>query len=285
MQNLLKLTENKKLSKSQKKILEYLLKEYDKAAYMTACELAKTVGVSESTAVRFAACLGFDGFSELSKYLKETAGRQLTAVQRMQVSDTRIDDAGVLDTVLGDDINKIRKTLETLDREAFNNTVDAVCSARRIYIIGVRSAGALASFFAYYLNHICDNVSLLTTISGVEILEQLVRVREGDVAVVISFPRYSKRIIRAAEYAKMKGAVVCALTDGPDSPIADIADYRLYARSDMVSFADSLAAPMSVLNALIVSIGRKKKDDVEKVYSELEGIWEAQGVYEKGEKN
>ncbi|MEA4833085.1 MAG: MurR/RpiR family transcriptional regulator [Oscillospiraceae bacterium] len=273
--------ESVKLSKSQRRLSDYITENYDKAAYMTAAKLAATVGVSESTVVRFADELGFDGYPEFSVYLKEIANRKLTSIQRIALSDERIGNVSILDSVLSSDIDKIKRTIENIDRAAFDAAVDAICSARSIYIIGVRSSSALAMFLGYYLNHICENVRQITAISGVELLEQLIHASEGDVVFAISFPRYSKRIIRAVEYASKKGARIISLTDGMESPLAPMSDVCLCAQSEMVSFADSLTAPFSLLNALIIAIGRKKKDSVSKIYGELESIWEAHEVYDK----
>ena len=270
------------LSKGQKNISNYILEHYDTAAYMTASMLGKEVGVSESTVVRFAVELGFDGYPELSRALRETLGMRLTAVQRVKVADDRISDEKVLDTVLSSDAERIRGTLENIDRAAFNRAVEALLSARRIYIIGMRSSSALAEFLTYYLSLVFDDVRRVRTTSASEIFEQLMKMNGDDVIVAVSFPRYSSRIISAVDYAGAAGAKVISITDSNASPIAKNAYATLTAESDMVSFADSLVAPLSIVNALLVAIGKKKKNEISKTLSALEDVWERYDVYNKG---
>lgn len=269
------------LSKGQKNISNYILEHYDTAAYMTASMLGKEVGVSESTVVRFAVELGFDGYPELSRALRETLGMRLTAVQRVKVADDRISDEKVLDTVLSSDAERIRGTLENIDRAAFNRAVEALLGARRIYIIGMRSSSALAEFLNYYLSLVFDDVRRVRTTSASEIFEQLMKMNENDVIVAVSFPRYSSRIISAVDYAAAAGAKVISITDSESSPIARNAYATLTAGSDMVSFADSLVAPLSIINAILVAIGKKKKDEISKTLSALEDVWEKYDVYNK----
>ncbi|MBO5218506.1 MAG: MurR/RpiR family transcriptional regulator [Clostridia bacterium] len=274
-----------KFSKGQKQIAAYILAHYDKAAYMTAAKLGALVGVSESTVVRFALELGLDGYPELQHSLQELIRTRLTALQRIEITNDRIGDADLLEKVLVSDIDKIKRTLEEIDRTSFNDAVDALIGAKMIYIIGMRSSSSLANFLYFYLNLIFPHVRLVRTTSGSEIFEQILRISEEDAIVGISFPRYSKRIINAMEYAKSQGAHVIALTDSASSPIAAHADDVLLAKSDMASFVDSLVAPLSIINALIVAIGKKKQDEVAATFEKLENIWDEYEVYEKPHGN
>ena len=270
-------------SKGQKQIARFILEHYDKAAFMTASRLGVTVGVSESTVVRFATELGYDGYPHLQRALQEMIRNKLTSVQRMEVAGDRMGGRDVLQTVLHADMDMIRVTLDEIDRDAFQGAVDALMGAMRIYILGVRSSSALASFLGFYFNLLFENVTLVHTNSVSEIFEQVLRVGPGDVMFGISFPRYSKRTLSAMKYARDRGARVIALTDSQLSPLARVADHVLLARSDMASFVDSLVAPLSVVNALIVAVGMSRRDEIEQTFNKLERIWEEYDVYEKPE--
>ena len=270
-------------SKGKKRIGQYILGNYDKAAFMTAAKLGETVDISESTVVRFAADLGYDGYPEMQKALQEMIRGKLTAVQRIEVSNDRLADQDILATVVQSDMEKLRMSLEGIDREEFGRIVDAIVSARNIYIIGVRSAAALSDFLTFYFNLIFDNVRQVKTTLASEMFEQLLRVGEGDVVLGISFPRYSTRTVRAMEFARDQGAAVVAITDSEFSPLYETATYRLLAKSDMASFVDSLVAPLSVINALIVAVGRKRAAEVTDTFHRLESIWDEYQVYEKVE--
>ena len=270
-------------SKGQKQIARFILEHYDKAAFMTASRLGVTVGVSESTVVRFATELGYDGYPHLQRALQEMIRNKLTSVQRMEVAGYRMGGRDVLQTVLHADTDMIRVTLDEIDRDAFQGAVDALMGAKRIYILGVRSSSALASFLGFYFNLLFENVTLVHTNSVSEIFEQVLRVGPGDVLFGISFPRYSKRTLSAMKYARDRGARVIALTDSQLSPLARVADHVLLARSDMASFVDSLVAPLSVINALIVAVGMSRRDEIEQTFNKLERIWEEYDVYEKPE--
>lgn len=270
-------------SKGQKQIARFILEHYDKAAFMTASRLGVTVGVSESTVVRFATELGYDGYPHLQRALQEMIRNKLTSVQRMEVAGDRMGGRDVLQTVLHADTDMIRVTLDEIDRDAFQGAVDALMGAKRIYILGVRSSSALASFLGFYFNLLFENVTLVHTNSVSEIFEQVLRVGPGDVLFGISFPRYSKRTLSAMKYARDRGARVIALTDSQLSPLARVADHVLLARSDMASFVDSLVAPLSVINALIVAVGMSHRDEIEQTFNKLERIWEEYDVYEKPE--
>lgn len=268
-------------SKGQKLIANYILQSYDKAAFMTASKLGKTVNVSESTVVRFAAELGFDGYPSMQKTLQEMIRNKLTAIQRVEVSKERIGNQDVMTMVMQSDIEKIRMTLDETDQTSFNQAVSAIANAKRIYILGVRSASVLANFISFYFRFMFDNVVSVDTSSISEVFEQIVHISSDDVFIGLSFPRYSKRTIKAMQYAKDQGAKVVAITDSKVSPLTKIADVSLLAKSDMASFVDSLVAPLSLVNALIVAISREKAVHLESSLNRLESIWEEYDVYEK----
>lgn len=271
-------------SKGQKRIAAFILNSYDKAAFMTASKLGKTVDVSESTVVRFAAELGYDGYPAMQKALREMIRNKLTAVQRIEVASDRLDKHEVLPTVMHADAENIRLTLEGVDRGEFDHAVQAILSARKIYILGVRSAFSLASFLGFYFNMMFENVVVTHTNSSSELFEQILRIGEGDVLIGISFPRYSKRTVKAMNYAKDQGATVIAITDSETAPSAQIADHTLLAKSDMASFVDSLVAPLSLVNALIVAVSREKEEELAGTFGRLEQIWDEYEVYEKTEE-
>ena len=267
-------------SKSQKLISNYILENYDKAAYMTASKLGATVKVSESTVVRYAIELGFNGYPEFQQSLQEIVRTKLTTFQRMEVTNNLIGNGDALTKVLMSDIDKIKRTVEEIDHEAFEAAVGSIVKARNIYIIGIGSASVLASALNINLRMIFDNVRFIVASSANEIYEQMISIGEGDVMVAISFPRYSKKVVSAVNLAKKSGADVIALTDSSASPIASVADQNLFARSDMASFADSLVAPLSVINALVVEVSRRKQDELTVRLHQLEQIWEEYNVYD-----
>jgi DNA-binding MurR/RpiR family transcriptional regulator len=268
-------------SKGQKVIARFILESYDKAAFMTASKLGKTVNVSESTVVRFAAELGFNGYPSMQKALQEMIRNKLTSIQRIEVSNDRIGDQDILSLVMQSDIEKIRLTLEEIDREQFNAAVQDIVAARKIYILGVRSASAIANFISFYFNLIFETVVTVNTTSVSEVFEQVMHIGPGDVFIGVSFPRYSKRTVKSMKYAKDSGAKVVAITDSMDSPLAKIADETLVAKSDMASFVDSLVAPLSLVNALIVAVGRQKNQDLAATFGRLEKIWAEYDVFEQ----
>ena len=271
-----------KMSKGQKKIADFIEAHCDKAAYMTASRLGDAAGVSESTVVRFATELGFDGYPGLHAAMHEALRKRLTSLQRMEVANNRFgDDGDILGAVLLSDAQRIHSTLETIDRAAFNNAVEAICSARKVYVLGMRSSFSLAEFLDYNLSLILPNVQLVRNAGGSEIFEHLMSMGDSDTLIAISFPRYSKRIINAVDFANDSGAKVIAVTDSETSPIARNAYAALYAGSDMASFADSLVAPLSVINAIIAAIGLRKQDTVSQSLSRLESAWDKYNVYEK----
>ncbi len=268
-------------SKGQKLIGQYILENYDKAAFMTAAKLGQAVRISESTVVRFAAELGYDGYPAMQKALQEMIRGKLTSVQRIEVSNDRMSDQDILTKVVQSDMEKIRMSLEELDRKEFSAVVDAIVHARRIYLLGVRSSAALSDFLAFYFNLIFDNVHHVQTSLASEMFEQMLRVGPEDVVIGISFPRYSAKTVRAMEFVRDQGATVIAITDSELSPLYETASLRLLAKSDMASFADSLVAPLSIIHALIVAVGRKKEGEVTETFQRLERIWDEYQVYEK----
>ncbi|NLU37116.1 MAG: MurR/RpiR family transcriptional regulator [Clostridiales bacterium] len=266
-----------RMSKGQKLIAEYILNNYDKAAFMTASRLGEVVGVSESTVVRFANALNYDGYPKLQKALQEMIRNKLTTVQRIEMT-SELEQSMVLKSVLKADMQNIRQTIEEINNDSFNDVVDKFLQAQHIYILGLRSASPLAQFMGYYLNFMFDNVKIVT--SGVnDILEQLFHIGKGDLLVAISFPRYASRAVEAMKFSKEQGAHTVAITDSMLSPLTAYADHSLLARSDMVSFVDSLVAPLSLINALIVAIGQSRKDQISKSFQKLENIWEEYQVY------
>ncbi|RKI68198.1 MurR/RpiR family transcriptional regulator [bacterium 1xD42-67] len=268
-------------SKGQKKIAGFILESYDKAAFMTASRLGKRVGVSESTVVRFASELGYDGYPDMQRSLQKMIRNRLTTIQRIEVTNDRLGDQDLLSMVIQSDMEKLRVTLEELDRESFDRTVAAIVSAKKIYIIGVRSSAAIAAFLHFYCNLIFENVVLVSANTASEVFESLLRVGEGDVVIGVSFPRYSSRTVQAMSFARDRGATTIAITDSEASPLAPISQYALMARSDMASFVDSLVAPLSLVNALLVAVSRRKGDDLSRTFHTLEQIWEEYSVYEK----
>ena len=268
-------------SKGQKRIASYILEQYDKAAYITASKLSEIVGVSESTVVRFAIELGFDGYPDFQQSLQALMRNRLTSFQRMEVSNQLIGNGNVLEKVLVSDAERIRRTLDATDRNSFERAVEKIVSARNVYILGVRSSSYLAGFLNYYLRMIFDNVKLLQTTSGSELFEQLLPIGEGDVMIAISFPRYSKRVVTAVEFAKGRKANIISLTDSSLSPLASLADELLVAQSDMASFVDSLVAPLSIINSMIVALSRRKQEELDSRLRELETVWDRYEVYDK----
>lgn len=268
-------------SKRQKQLAQFILAHLDKAAYMTALQLGKAAGVSESTSVRFASELGFSRYHDFQKSMREAARNQLNSMQRMEIATERIGNDDVLSSVLKADVEKILVTLNEIDRAQFSAAVDTLLKADNIYITGVRSAAALANFTGFYFNLLFDNVKLINTTGADDIFEQLLRIGKNDAVLGMSFPRYSKNTVDALEYAAKCGASVIGITDSKKSPIVKYSKYCLIARSDMDSFVDSLVAPLSVVNALIVTIGMKKKQEAMSTFEKLEKIWAEYEVYDK----
>ncbi len=268
-------------SKGQRRICRFIMESYDKAAFMTASKLGKAVGVSESTVVRFAMELGYDGYPGMQKAMQEMVANRLTSVQRIEVTNDRIGNQDIVSMVLQADIDRLRQTSETLDRQEFQAAVDAILKAKRIYILGVRSAAPLANFLGYYLNYMFRNVHIITASGASEMFEQIVRLTSEDVVIAYSFPRYSAATTKGAQYCRTTGATVIGMTDSRLSPLGQNCDHVLLAKSDMLSLVDSLAAPLSVTNALLVALASKREKELASTFNELERLWEAYNVYEK----
>ncbi len=272
-----------KFSKSHKRIADFILNDYQKAAYYTAAKLGEETDISESTVVRFAAQLGFEGFPEFQAALRDDIKGKLTTLQRMEVASFKMLDEDVLEKVMRSDRDAIKETLANVSHDDFKAAAAAINDADRIYILGVRSAAPLANFMNFYLKMVYDNVVLITSASSSEEFENIFKIRKEDVCIAISFPRYSKQVVTTLEYAKEKGAKIIAVTDSDSSPIAPLATYLLKAKSNMASFTDSLVAPLSLINALIVEATIGKRDEVLGTFAELESIWDKYDVYEKTE--
>lgn len=272
-----------RMSKGQKLLANYITDYYDKAVFLTASKLGEVVGVSESTVVRFAAQLGYKGYPDFQKSLEEMVHQKLSSVERMEAAYGRTSQSGILESVLRSDMEKIKGTLNKIDPNAFELAVDTLLTAKRIYIIGIRSCAPLASFLAFYLNYMFDDVVLLHTNSSSELFEQMVRIGKDDVIVGISFPRYSMRTLKALEFANNRNAKVITLTDNVHSPMNLYSSCNLIADSDMASIADSLVAPLSVINSLIVALCMRKQDEVADTFEKLEKVWDEYQVYENDE--
>ena len=273
-----------KFSKGQRIIAKYILNNYDKAAFMTAGKLGRIVGVSESTVVRFAAELGYDGYPSMRNALQEMIRNRLTSVQRIEVAKSMIDDTDLVKSIIGSDMQNLQATLELLEHDSFNKLVDSIVEAKNIYIVGMRTSTSLATFLGLYLNLLRDNVNVVHDTAASEIYEQIIRISTGDLFIGISFPRYSSHTVDAMQFAKKMGAKTAAITDSSASPLNGIADVCLHAKSDMVSFLDSLVAPMSLINAIIVAVGIRNKERVSETFERLEKIWSEHDVYEPAER-
>ena len=270
----------KGFSKGQRLIARYITEHYDKVAFMTASRLGTEVGVSESTVVRFAMEIGYSGYPQLQQAMQEMIRNKLTSVQRLEITSNNYKVEDLLNATFEQDIDIIRRTKDQISKEEFYTAADALSGSKKIYILGAGSSLALATFLHHYLELICSDVVLINATSEAQILQQMVNLKPEDAVIGISFPRYSKKAVKAMQYASDRGASTIAITDTSLSPMSQMAKYTLLARSDMVSFVDSLVAPLSVINALIVTIAIKKKDTVSKTLASLESIWSEYGVYE-----
>lgn len=268
-------------SKGQRLIAKYIEEHSDKVAFMTASRLGATVGVSESTVVRFATEIGYSGYPALQQAMQEMIRSKLTSVQRLEMTSSNIAPERLLDAVLEQDIDILRRTKETVNREDFYRAADALQRAQRVYILGAGSSLALATFLSHYFRLVFDTVHLVEATSEATILQQMVHAGEGDAIIAISFPRYSKKAAKALQYASDRGVSTIAITDSPLSPLARHASHVLLARSDMVSFVDSLVGPLSLINALIVTVAIRRKGEVADTLRKIENIWDEYGVYEK----
>ncbi len=273
--------DNSGFSKGQRLIAKYILENYDKAAFMTAGKLGKTVGVSESTVVRFAAELGYDGYPGMRKALQEMIRSRLTSVQRIEAAKDLIEDRNILKAVISDDIDKLQATLEEIDQDSFDRAIDMIMSAKNIYIFASRTSQSLSSFMGFYLNMLRDGVRQVRDNSAAEAYEQLIRIGKGDLFIGFTFPRYSSRSLKVMRFAKDRGASTLALTDSESSPLYGVADVSLFAKSEMVSFVDSLVAPLSLVNAIVIAVGAKSRDRLAETFKDLENVWSEYKVFEK----
>ncbi len=272
------------MSKSHKLLSDFIKENYDKAAFMNVEQLSAATGVSEATVVRFSAELGYAKYHQLQQALTDYAKSKLTSVQRLEHAQNLYRNSDILSSVLEADITRIRTTLDNIDRTAFDGAVDALINAKNIYILGLRGSSALARFIEYYLNHLFSNVKLVNGASVGDIFEQMFRIGADDVIIGISIPRYSLRTVRALRYAKKNGATVVGITDGENSPILELSDFPLIAKTDMASFVDSLVAPLSLVNALMVAISMKLPNKVSESLEKLENIWSDNEVYDNGKQ-
>ncbi len=267
----------KRLSKGQRRIVEYIAAHYDKAVFMTASRLGDCVGVSESTVVRFAAAMGYEGYPQLQRAMQELVSHRLTPNQRVEMSEEVVQE-NALTHVLKSDMQNLRTTLDSMDNAVFEQVVERILKARSVYVMGLRSAAPLAEFMYYYLNYIFPRVHLVSS-GTTDVFDEISKVEDGDILIGISFPRYSTRTLEAMCYAKRCGAQVISITDGPMSPLTEVADLSLMAHTDMASFVDSLAAPMSVINALLVALGLRRKEALREHFSKLETLWDTYEIY------
>lgn len=268
-------------SKGQKLIVNYIMENYDKAAFMTAGKLGRAVGVSESTVVRFAADLGYDGYPGMKKALQDMVRTKLTSVQRIEVAEDLILGENILKAVLENDLENLQETIDEADDVSFSKAVDAIVSAKRVYVCAMRTSKHIAEFFGTYLSMMMDNVKIVRDAGAVEAYEELIRIEEGDVFIGFTFPRYSSRAIKAMEYAKNHGAMTIGITDSEGSPFYGTADLCLFAKCEMMSFIDSLVAPMSLINALLVAVGYKSREELSETFKRLEDVWTEYEVYDK----
>ena len=274
------LSDDRKFSKGQKLISRFIINNYDKAAFMTAGKLAAEVGISESTVVRFASELGFKGYPEMRKAIQDMIRNRLTSVERIEVARRMIDEREILKSVLSSDVENLHTTLNEIDQEKFDLVVNRILNSESVYIVGMRTSTSLSSFLGSYLKLIRRNVFVVQDTMASEVFEQLIRIGKNDLFIGISFPRYSKHTVDAMTFSKSRGAYTVAITDGKHSPCYDVADVCLFSKSDMVSFLDSLVAPMSLINALIVAVGSRSPDNSLETFKQLEHIWEEYDVYE-----
>lgn len=273
------------MSKSHKVIADYILENYEIAAYLTAARLGEETGISVSTVVRFASTMGFEGYPEFQQALRETIKGKLTTPQRIEVSLSQISNDEIIDRVLTKDIDMIKDSLANISREDFKKATETINSAKKIYIIGVRSSASLASFMYFYFKMIFTNVRLISSNSESEMFEEILKISPDDVCIALSFPRYSKQVYNVLSFARDKGAKIVAITDNENAPIASLADHVLIAKSEMTSFMDSLVAPLSIINALMLSVARQRSDEVKQAFVDLEKVWDRYEVYEKLEES
>ena len=272
-------SEYSRLSKGHKLIANFILENYDKAAFMTAASLGKSIGISESTVVRFAYRFGYEGYRDLQKDLQELIKSKLTTIQRIKLIESEyLDETNTMTKIMQRDMENIKKTINGIDVEEFDKAIDLVLRSKKKYIVGLRSSSFLAGYLGFYMNFLMEDVHIINSESN-DIFEQLLRMKSDDVIIVITFPRYSRRIIDVLDFAKKRKTPIITLTDSLISPSAKAADISLTASSDMISFIDSLVAPMSLINSFIIALGNLRKDDLNKYFTELEDIWDRYDIY------
>lgn len=274
-------TKRASMSKSHKKIADFICEHYDKASFITAAKLGETVGVSESTVVRFASLMGFDGYPEFQHVLREIIKNKLTAVQRMEITSSKFAEKDILKTVISSDIEKLRQTMDGVSVSDFTSAVNTIANSKRIYILGARTCFSIANFLGFYLNLLSYDAKLITTNSASETFEQIFDAGKEDSIIAISYPRYSRRTLNAVKYAHAQGSKIIAITDSELSPIYPYADHKIIATSDMSNFVDSLVAPLSIINAIIVALVMRNEEEIAKKFTALENIWDEYQVYEK----
>lgn len=279
--NILHIIENKmeEFSKGQRRIADYILDNYDKAAFMTASRLGSLAGVSESTVVRFAFELGYDGYPNMQKALQEMIRSRLTSTQRIQAAEDIFSGPDVLAAVIQSDIDKLRLMIAQAEQKEFDRVVEKIMNSRHVYILGVRSSSFVAGYLNFYLHMLTENVTLVQSNAAGEIFEQLLHIGPGDVMIAISFPRYSNVTINTAKFARDRGADIIAITDNELSPIYQVSDAALLAPCEMISFVDSMVAPLSLMNALLVALSNRVEKDISAIFAELETIWNEYGVF------
>ncbi len=270
------------MSKGHKAIANYIIESYDQAAYMTAAKLGEQTGVSESTVVRFTMELGFEGYPHFQAALKEELKSKLTSVQRLNYTERFDDDAQAVRDIMKGDMENLKETIANLDDQSMADAADAILKARKIYIMGLRSSAPLSSFMHFYMTLLFDDVVHIHSNSTNEVFEQIMPITSDDVMIGISFPRYSQRTVNSMEYAKKKGATVLAITDKDNTAMTEHADIKLFAKSSMASFVDSLAAPLSLINALLVTLGIHRRDHIRNSFESLEILWSQYQVYNGG---
>lgn len=272
-----------KFSKSQKKLAEYITNHYDRAAFMTAAKLGSLVNVSESTVVRFASDLGYEGYPEFQKALRELIKNKLTPIQRMEITSSKLGDEDIFKKVVQSDIEKLKQTLDKVDGKNFEKAVDALANAKTVYILGARTCFSIASFLEVYLNMLLDNVKIITANSASDVFEQMYRINNHDVLIAISYPRYSQRTFNGVQFASERGARIIAITDSEASPIVPYAESPLIAECDLANFVDSLVAPLSLINALIVALVMRNKEKAVQAFESLENVWDKYHAYRNPE--
>ena len=273
------------MSRGQRKLAEYILAQYDKAAFLTAAQIGKQVGVSESTVVRFAGLLGYKGFPQMQKALEGMVYKRLHEAPAVDIENENTSGQEVLEQILKKDIRNISNTLEMADRRTFEMAVEKLLNARHVYLVGIRGSEPLAVYMGFYLKLMLDEVTVVSNGNTSDLFEELMKINEEDCLVGISFPRYSMRTLKAIEFANSRSVSVITITDSINSPMNLYSSCNLIARSDMTAAADSLCAPMSLVNALITAVMAKRRKNLLNRLEMLEDICNQYGTGENDELN